>query len=763
MELLDGVWGHRHLSDAALTTRIKEIRRAVDDDGTRQQTIKNVRGRGYRFVAALVPVPSSPWNRPEGDELIGRDEDLATVVEALQRVGVVMVTGPGGVGKSTLARAAIDALSASAQIEAHWIELAAVEADAPILPVVARTLDVELDLHHPEPTLHSIARREALLVFDNCEHVADAVGAVIEALMTVRPSAVRILATSRVALGLAGEQVVSVKPLSVDQAAKLFVRRSRAAGGVWDPDEVSPVAVADLVAGLDRLPLTIEMAAARARSMSFAELASTVAARTPMLQVSHRSPVRRHQSLDSLVRSSAELLDHRLRAVLEDFSVFAGAVSAGDAARVLVTDDFGESDGVIVDLATLVESSLLVADVSGSATRYSMLVTVRTVASRWLAESGRETDVRRRHAEALLAILTTIDDALRTTDEPEARARFNGLVDEIRVAHRWARTHAPELASAMSVALFQCAHPILWHEPAEWSRTLLREQSVDSHTALPGAVLLAAGLAAHTGQLEFARVHAGALRAASDGRLRAIATEIVADVALYEGDLELALEAAAELRQLGRELGDPHALAFGCVDAALAYAFAGDATAALAELADVDADEFGPTDRAWLAQARGDALSVATSPAAVDAFSEALELGTAVGNHFVVSVALTSLAAEYGRAGDTARALETYLRALTNYQRHGNTTHAVTALRNLIALLFDLGDSRGVAVLAGALSDDRLRRSYGAEADRIGQVVAETAAAIGPVQFDRWFGEGQVLDVEQAIRAAQGFVEHHRG
>ena len=756
IELLDQVWGHRFLSDAGLTTRIKEVRRAVGDDGARQHTVKNLRGRGYRFVAPLTVTINASASAPHWlEDLVGRADDLAAVHAALERAPLVTLVGPGGVGKSSLARVVAAQSAQSRSGDAPWVELAAVDAAAPILALVARALDVEVDALRPGDAVRSIAQRDALVVLDNCEHVLEAVGTLLDAMRTIPNRRVHVLATSRVALGLSGEAVVPVGPLSIESAAELFVTRAQAGRPLWNPSEVPAESIARLVDHLDRLPLTIEMAAARSRVMAFDELAQSVADGAPLLQVTHRATVRRHRSLGSLVQWSADLLDERHRSRFEGFSVFAGGVSARDAAAVLAPDD---PDGIRFDLVSLAEQSLLAVDLVNGSTHYSMLATMRTVAGGWLEGSGRGEGLRRRHAEHWAEVLEEIDRDLRTPREPEARVRLEEVVDEIRVAHAWARVPDPVLAAAMSGTLFHYAYHRLWHEPAAWSRELLATRPNGDFAGLEGAVLVVAGAAAHSGDLAWAREHAGPIMDSADLRLRAIATEIVADVALYEGELMTARDAADALRRLGHETGDRHVLAFGAVDASLAGTYARDTAGALEELAGFDAVDFAPTDCAWFAVARGDALSMAGADGAVVAFAEALEFGELVGNRFIVSVALTSMANEHARAGATQLALATYARALTQFRRHGNTTHAVTAMRNLVGLLAGLGDDRGAVSLAGALSDPRLRVSYGAEAEHVSGVLRDVQARTDAAEFRSWFDAGRAIDVDGAMGLASDLV-----
>src|SRR5205814_1685699 len=143
-----------------------------------------------------------------------------------------------------------------------------------------------------------------------------------------------------------------------------------------------------------------------------------------------------------------------------------------------------------------------------------------------------------------------------------------------RAAHAWLRDHDPRLAAEMSGALFHAAYSSLWNEPAEWSAAVVGPHSAMGVTApLWGAVLMCAGASAHRGDLHRARIDATAVAGGTVGRVHAMAVELLADIALYEGDLELAARLARELRQLGEELGDLHAVAFGAVDAALARTY----------------------------------------------------------------------------------------------------------------------------------------------------------------------------------------------
>ena len=750
-DLLDGVWGHRFVSEAALTTRVKEIRRAVGDDGATQHTIRNVRGRGYRFVAELDD--GAGRAAAAGTDLVGRRDELA---EVLRRVGsspLVTLVGPGGVGKSTLARAALRTLAASAPDGVHVVELAPLETGEQVMPALARMLDIAFDPARPHLAAASIARLDAVLLLDNCEHVVDAAADGVDRMIATPGSRVRVLATSQLRLGVTGEQVIGLAPLPADEARTLFDTRARAVQPAWRIDEVGPDRVDALVDQLDRLPLMIEMAAARLATMTFGDVEHAVGEAGRLVQLTHRTPTRRHRTLGSLVEWSADLLPGRERRAFVDFAVFAGSVSAADAALVL-------GDGAADAVGDLAERSLLAVDLTGGTATYRMLDTVKGVARRWLADDASHDSVHRRHAVAFAEQAAEIDRLLRSPDELSGRRRLDRIVAEIRQAHRWARDHDPQLADRLGAALHVASYGRLWGEPAAWSRALL---DLDGGPYL-GARLLVGGAATHEGDLETARaVVEEVLGATTDPQLLGIAHEILSDAAIYSGRLDDCAEHSAELAALGAELGDSHMRAIATVNESLLLTFGGDPRGGLDHVASEAGEDMSPSSLAWLAYGRGEALAqLAEHDDAAAAFDDAIELAGSVANPFVVSVAQSALAADHARRGARADAYAVYADCLRGYLRHGNLVHSVTTLRNLVSLLHADGDQRGAAVLGIATSNDGVRPPYGAESEALGDVLAEIESAVWPDRFADWADEARGLDLDGAVRRALALVEGHR-
>jgi predicted ATPase len=303
----------------------------------------------------------------------------------------VTLLGHGGAGKTALARAMLSDTGVSGEDGGHFVDLSALEPGADVLPAVALALSVSLDATRPATTVSAIARLDTLVVFDNCEHVVDSAAELIERLLSVPDRVVRILATSRSRLGVGGEWIHEVAPLDPAAALVLFAQRASAARQDWDLGRIDRERLDAMLTKLDRLPLTIEMAAARLGSMTFDDIVDSLDAGAPVLQVSHRSSGHRHRNVDSLVNWSVGLLPDDQRQVFEDCCVFAGAVTVDDAAIVL-----GTGSTTMVQLADLAERSLLAADLTATSAQYRMLQTVRSSLTASFEASGRADEMRGR-------------------------------------------------------------------------------------------------------------------------------------------------------------------------------------------------------------------------------------------------------------------------------------------------------------------------------------------------------------------------------
>ena len=327
----------------------------------------------------------------EPNQLLGRADDIAAVANLLRSSRVTSIVGPGGLGKTRLA------LAVSRQAEqrtVHLVALAGVAADDDVVDAVASALGVGESRRGPvghvalppdvlAGIVTALGPGPALLALDNCEHVVRGAADLVHALVSTTAD-VRVLTTSRAPLGLSSESVYQLPELDLATAVELFGQRARAARpGVPLPTD----AVEELCRHLDGLPLAVELAAARVRTMSVAEIARRLDDRFGLLRGGPRDAPERHHTLHAVVDWSWNLLGLSGQAAMRVLSVFPGGFTA-DAARQLLAG----SDGDVLEvLEHLVGQSLLKATDTPSGTRFRMLETVREFSAAKRDEAG-ETD-----------------------------------------------------------------------------------------------------------------------------------------------------------------------------------------------------------------------------------------------------------------------------------------------------------------------------------------------------------------------------------
>jgi predicted ATPase/DNA-binding winged helix-turn-helix (wHTH) protein len=394
-ELLDTIWGDRFVSESALTSRIKAARRAVGDDGQAQRAIRTVHARGYQFVAD-VQIESAPGRRALPrlrNAPIGRDPDIASVVERVRDSPLVTVAGPGGIGKTTVALAVAGRLQADHADGAVFVDLSPVPPGADITRAVAEAAGVEGTAADTiAQVADHLAARPVLLVLDNCEHVLEHAARLVDRTLAGGDIA-RILATSREPLGVAGEHVWPLGPLHGEGPA-LFVERARAAEprGTWDPADP---AVVELCRRLDDVPLALELAAGQLRRFDLAELTRRLDDRLGLL-AGRASGEGRHATMETAIDWSYRLLDPAEQALLRHLSVFPASFTLRameESAPVLPGD--GSDDDAVRVFGNLVDKSLVVR-LPGSG-RYRLLETIRVFARDRLVESGEADGAFERH------------------------------------------------------------------------------------------------------------------------------------------------------------------------------------------------------------------------------------------------------------------------------------------------------------------------------------------------------------------------------
>lgn len=343
--------------------------------------------------------------------LVGRSTDIERVVGLLADQRLITLTGPGGVGKSSLAVACGQEALAGFDDGVWLVELAAVS-DPGLVPVeIVRSLRLEVGDRSTLDVLCEVLRdRNLLVLIDNCEHLVDAVAGTVAAILQ-RARHVRIIATSREPLAVTGEILWPTRPLSVPSgtadevdlegydAVKLFVERARAVDPDFNLDTQTAPAVVEICSRLDGLPLALELAAARVRNLPVAEIAARLGDRFRLLTGTARTVLPRQQTLEATIAWSYELLPEDEKRLFRRLSVFAGGWTLAAAEGV------GPNPDRVLDLlARLVDRSLVVTDHAGDVPRFFMLETIRDFAARELAESGEEKEAALRHAGWFLAL-----------------------------------------------------------------------------------------------------------------------------------------------------------------------------------------------------------------------------------------------------------------------------------------------------------------------------------------------------------------------
>lgn len=472
-ELMESVWPRLVVEENNLNVQIVALRKVLG-----HAAIATIPGRGYRFVmpvqveggpAVTAPAeaiaPLSPPSRRAtnlvGDPttLYGRGADVDAVLALLVDHPVVTVTGAGGVGKTRLGEVVAHRLLPSHPDGVWWVDLAPLSDPSLVAATVARTIGLDPDVTRSatKQVASSMRSQHALLVLDNCEHVLDAVVAFVEGL---RASAgtVRMLLTSQEALKTAGEHVYRLDTLSVPAArtagatptlhevwtsgaGALFVARARAVQPRFELSAANLDAVVEICRCLDGIPLAIELAAARLPLLGVEGVRARLKERFNVLTGGTRAVLRRHQTLRAALDWSHTLLSDAERIVFRRLGVFAGGFTLESAQRVCEDDAIDVWD-VLEHLGTLVDKSLVLAE-GMPVPRYRMLETTRLFGLEQLGGAGETEAMLRRHAVALAALLSALDEHRLHRDLTLAEDDLLAAEgDNVRAAYDWLGTTA---------------------------------------------------------------------------------------------------------------------------------------------------------------------------------------------------------------------------------------------------------------------------------------------------------------------------------
>jgi predicted ATPase len=490
------------------------------------------------------------------------------------------LTGPGGIGKTSLAIKALRYLLPDFEDGGWIVELASLSDPGLVPSTVASTLGLKLA---GEITAESVARavggKHLLLVLDNCEHVIDAAANLAESFTRLCPRTT-IVATSREVLRIDGESVYRVPPLEVpapEQAApdyimqysavELFVARTKALNAGFSPTAEDLASIAAICRRLDGIPLAIELAVASAAALGIAHVSAGLRDRFALLTRGRRTALPRHRTLRATLDWSHELLPETERRLLRRLAVFAGGFTVDAAATIMA--DAGPDAAMVADcIANLVTKSMIALDPTPGVTRWTLLETIRAYAIEKLAESGESDDAQRRHAAYFRDLSTPKAQGARSSLSNEDLARGAREIDNVRAALDWSSSPAGD--QAIGVDLTAAYSPVWRHlslmiecrERCERALRGLEPQipatirlRMELQMALAGAIFITMGPPNQATTLLIEALETA--DALSDLNAQVAALSTLVPIYAFRGEYAKGETAAERIEQIAHRIGDP--------------------------------------------------------------------------------------------------------------------------------------------------------------------------------------------------------------
>ncbi|HEY0997320.1 MAG TPA: BTAD domain-containing putative transcriptional regulator [Gemmatimonadaceae bacterium] len=680
-------------------------------------------------------IPASPAELPAPLTcFIGRARELDDLARLAEGARLLTLTGAGGSGKTRLAReAALRVAPAFGQVA--WVDLSAVEDEAGIGQSIATALHVpdRGDAGLTEGLVAALAGRRALLVLDNCEHLVAGCAAIAEVLLRACPS-LTILATSREALGIAGETAWLVPPLDVREAVQLFVDRARATLPTFTYDATNAAAVEEICRRLDGIPLAIELAAARVRVLSPGQVAQRLDQAFHLLSAGSRTALPRHRTLRATMDWSFALLCEREQVLLRRLAAFPASFTLDAAEAVCAGAPLHEED-ILDGVAALVDKSLVVMQAGDRVARYRLLETVRQYAMERLAAAGEREALEERHAAYYLALAEALAPQLLGGEAvPGTVARLAAENENLRAVMGWsvqADARIP-LALRLADALFWywfCSTMGFGAGHFSEARRFVNAALARSAAAPPvlrGRALMVRGLIGlsqgdyHDATLAFDE--ALALVRAHDGlEVLVVALAKAGATRLMLGDLEGAWALVNEAHQRIPEIAPPGVL-----------------------------HSFTYSWRGMVARARGD---LATARAMHE---ENLRVGEATGHRTILGLGHAFLAAVELAEGHDDAAFAHFSEALPYHVELGDAWGLALCLEGLAAMAIVRKRYADAARLLGAVDALRERSAVALPATDAEDRARRVALARGKLgaAFDAAYAEGRELPMDEVVRLA---------
>jgi predicted ATPase/DNA-binding winged helix-turn-helix (wHTH) protein len=591
--LIARVWPGITVEEASLRVHISAIRKCLRDGLEDGRSISNIPGRGYSFVAPAEiregsppnsessgPAPASLATLPQQlIRIVGREEILRSLIEQLPRRRFLTITGPGGIGKTTVALAVAKAIGSHYGDGVIFLDLSPVRDPSFVAGKLAAALGIALDPNDPVSLLVSALReKQMLILLDSCEHVIDAAADLATGLLRYTDQ-ISILATSREALRAEGEWVQRIPALAVPQplhvltaqealqfpAVQLFVERAADSLGGYSLSDAEAPLVAEICRKLDGIALAIELAAGRTNTISVRDLTAQIDDRFRVLTRGRRTAFLRHQTLRATLDWSYDRLPKPEQLLLNRLSIFNGSFTLAVACAVCSGDELAEAD-VPDGIASLVAKSLVAANLCNAEASYRLLDTTRSYAREKLEASDEYAIFAERHARHICAVLEAAAVQLEERSPTEWLASYVPQIENLRATLNWAFSSAGD--PALGVALTIAAVPLwsqlsLADESREWVERALsvspalssqdRRSEMQLHAALGGLQMYAISSVRQSNNAWETALEIAAELGDGDYQLRAI--RALWAEAINSGEFQRALSLAERFRELALQKG----------------------------------------------------------------------------------------------------------------------------------------------------------------------------------------------------------------
>jgi predicted ATPase len=739
----------------------------------------------YQVVAQRLPdrfpalrsLEVVPNNLPRQlTTFIGREREIAEAKRLLAETHLLTITGPGGSGKTRLSLE-IGARLLSEYPDGVWlVEFAHLADPARVPQVLATALSVREEADRPllVTLVDHLRPKRVLLLLDNCEHLIDACAGLADTLLRGCPE-VKILPSSREALGLTGEVVFRVPPLSLPdsrlvpalerlaeyEAVRLFVDRAIAVKPDFTLTDDTAAAVVQICRRLDGIPLAIELAAARVRTLSVQQITAHLDERFRLLTGGSRTALPRHQTLRGLIDWSYGLLSEAERELFRRVSVFVGGWTLEASVAVCAGVDVDRYD-IVELLGRLVDKSLCLIDGEGSDPRYRLLETIRQYGFEKLAETSEGQVVRARHRDFYLGFAEDAEPRLQGPEQVAWLQRLEADHDNLRAALRWSldcdETEAAlRLGSALS--LFWDTHGYV-REGREWLDELLahaRERPTSTVTArralgkvLDAASRTRARWSEFPQATEFLTQGLAVWRELGDKRGIAEALNNLAVGATQSGDRVRARVLVAESLALFRELSDKRGTAHALNNLAEILRGEGDLPGARALFEESVPLFEAIEERRGLSHALDNLGGILTAQGdygpAEALYSRSRRLAEELGDNHAVATALRSLGGVAHHRGDHERARSFYEDSVARFREMGDGFCLAKSLIGYALTSHEMGDHEQARVLGDqGLALLREAGAKGELAPRLGQLGAAALAHGDVARAARFFEQSLAL------------------